>query len=122
MIFKRELAEIQNAKSDFESAAKTLESIKLEQCTATEKVTIWLQIADNWLAADDSVNAEKFINNCAHIIRDVPSQSDKEKTLHVEFKICQAMISDSKRKFNLAAWDFYRLSNNPDLDDESKIL
>jgi COP9 signalosome complex subunit 4 len=32
------------------------------------------------------------------------------------------MILDSKRKFNVAAWEFFRLSNNADLDSESQIL
>jgi hypothetical protein len=59
----------------------------LDTASAVEKATIWLQIGDNWLAADDSVFAEKFINNCAHIMRDVPSDSEKGKQLHVDYKI-----------------------------------
>lgn len=61
-----------SAREEYELAARILEKINLEQTNRIvenkEKVDLWLTIADNWFEADDSVNAEKFINKAAHIM------------------------------------------------------
>ena len=77
-IFKKEMAEVLTARDDNELAAKTLESINLEQSNReikpAEKADVWLSIAENWFEADDSVNAEKFINKCAHVMHLFPNE------------------------------------------------
>jgi len=67
-LFKKEIADIQSGKEDYESAARTLESINLKDggLPLMDKVDIWLTIADHWFDADDSVNSEKYINLAAH--------------------------------------------------------
>ena len=66
MIFKKEIADIYSARNEFEDAARTLESINLKDTNRNirpaDVVSIWLDIADYWFDADDSVNAEKFVN------------------------------------------------------------
>jgi len=66
------MAEVLTAREDYESAARALESINLEQTNRqvkpTEKADIWLSVAENWFSYDDSVNAEKYINKAAHVM------------------------------------------------------
>jgi len=71
-----------------------------------------LTIAENWFAFDDSLNAEKYINKAAHVMHLFP----EEKALQLRYKNFQAKILDSKRKFNLAAWEYYSLSNQEEID------
>jgi len=73
---------------------------------------VWLTIAEYWFSADDSVNAEKFINKAAHVMHHCLS----DKSIQLRYKNFQAKIMDSKRKFNLAAWEYYGLSNEEDID------
>ena len=68
---------------------------------------LWLQIADNWFDAEDSVNAEKYINKSAHLMHLVADNRE----LQIRYKNYQAKILDSKRKFNLAGWEYYSISN-----------
>jgi len=89
MIFKKELADIYSARDDHESAARVLETINLEQTnraiTANDKVDVWLDIAQHWFNADDSVNAEKFVNKAAHIMHLCSNDLDG-KTLQLRYK------------------------------------
>ena len=66
------MADIHAAKGDYEDAAKVLEKVKLEQTkrevTPADKAGTWLQIADYWFDAEDSVNAETYINKAAHLM------------------------------------------------------
>lgn len=78
---------------------------------------LWLQIADNWFDAEDSVNAEKYINKAAHIMHLV---SDNRE-LQIRYKNYQAKILDSKRKFNLAAWEYYSISNLEGIEQEDQL-
>ena len=109
-MFKRELAGWQATQKDYEGAARTLESINLEQTNRNvsekEKVEVYLEIAQNWLEEEDYVNASNFVNKAAHIMHLV-----EDVTLQLTFKSFQAKLLDTKRKFHLAAWEFYRLSN-----------
>jgi hypothetical protein len=61
-IFKKELAEVQAARDEYENAARTLERIKLDQTQRTvipgEKIETWLLIADHYFAAEESGYAE----------------------------------------------------------------
>lgn len=117
------MADIHAAKGDYEDAAKVLEKVKLEQTkrevTPADKAGTWLQIADYWFDAEDSVNAETYINKAAHLMHHVAGDTkltpDEKKALALRFKYSQAKISDSKRKFIVAAWEYYGLSNNESL-------
>jgi hypothetical protein len=66
MLFKKEISDIHAARDEYEEAAKVLETINLKDTNRNirpaDVVGIWLDIADYWFEADDSVNAEKFVN------------------------------------------------------------
>lgn len=107
---KKLLAEIYAAKNDNEKAARTLEKINLENTTreisADEKADVYVQIAEYWFSEDDAVNAEKYINKAAHIIHQV-----QDNKLRNRYKVFHANIMDSKRRFLVAAYSYYDLSN-----------
>ena len=115
------MAEVLTARDEHEQAARVLEAINLEQSNRvinpSEKADVWLSIAENWFEADDSVNAEKYINKCAHIMHLFPN----ERGLQLRYKNFQAKILDSKRKFPLAAWEYFSLSNQEEIDAEDQI-
>lgn len=74
-------------------------------------------MAENWFQADESVNAEIYINKAAHIMHHIPN----ERHLQLQYKNYQAKILDSKRKFNLAAWEYFSLSNQEEIDQEDQL-
>jgi COP9 signalosome complex subunit 4 len=82
-----------------------------------EKAETWLTIAEAWFEYDDSVNAEKFVNKAAHVMHLV----EDDNSLTLRYKNFQAQINDSKRKFVIAAWEYYGLSNHGDLDFENQV-
>jgi COP9 signalosome complex subunit 4 len=104
------VAEIYAARQDFEKAARTLEKINVEnvnrQVSNDEKGQLYVQIAEYWFEFDDAVNAEKFINKAAHIIHLV-----QDNAVRIRYKVCHARIADSKRKFLVASFSYYELSN-----------
>jgi COP9 signalosome complex subunit 4 len=112
---KKQVAEIYSAKGDNEKAARTLEKINLEntsrEVTADEKAEIYVQVAEYWFVEDDAVNAEKYINKAAHIIHEVQDNELKNK-----YKVFHASIMDSKRRFIVAAYSYYNLSNTEGMD------
>mmetsp|Transcript_7787 Transcript_7787/g.13054 ORF Transcript_7787/g.13054 Transcript_7787/m.13054 type:complete len:165 (+) Transcript_7787:73-567(+) len=108
-LIKKELANVQAAKEDFVSAARTLEKVSIDQSDKSyrQKVEIWLSIAENWFEADDSVNAEKYVNKAAFLMHHLQN----ERELQIQYRCFNAKILDSKRQFNLAAWKYYHVSN-----------
>ena len=69
------MADIHAANKDFDLAAKILAKINLENAhrnvDADEKASVYITIAEHWLADGDAVNAETFINKSAHIMHHV---------------------------------------------------
>lgn len=116
------MAEVLTAREDYEKAARTLESINLDHTNRVvqphEKAEVWLTIAETWFEFDDSVNAEKYVNKAAHVMHLVQD----DKTLVLRYKNFQAKILDSKRKFVLAAWEYYSLSNHEELDFDNQLV
>eukprot|EP00347_Sterkiella_histriomuscorum_P012593 403367974 len=119
--FKRQIAEIYAARKDFEKAARTLEKINVENVNRAipndEKAHIYIQTAEFWFEDDDAVNAEKYINKAAHIIHLVQDQSVK-----LRYKVCHSRIMDSKRKFLVASFSYYELSNQEGVDPADLFL
>lgn len=114
---KREVAEVHAAKKCYDLAAKTLEKINLENANRTvepdEKALVYIQTAEYWFEDDgDAVNAGKFIDKAAHIIHLV-----KDPALSLRYKVCHARIMDSKRKFLVAAHNYYDLSNQEGVEE-----
>ena len=114
---KKQVAEIHAARKDFDKAARVLERINLEsQSSEDERAALLIQIAELWFEDDDAVNAEKFINRAAHVMHLVG-----DPALQVRFKVCHARIADSKRKFLVAAFSYYQLSNQENVNPEDLL-
>ena len=64
-------------------------------------------IAEYWFEADDSVNAEIYVNRAAYLMHHI----EDNKELQLQYKSFHAKIFDSKRQFALAAWKYYSVSN-----------
>ena len=79
-----------------------------------ERVTTWQEIAQHYLDAEESTDAEKFIFKQSREIHKIES----EKMLRVGFQGQQAKMKDSRRDFELAAWEYYRTSNMDLGEDE----
>lgn len=72
-----------------------------------ERITLWQTIAQHYLDADEAADAEKFIFKQSREIHKV----DGQQLLKVGFHGQQAKMKDSRRDFELAAWEYYRTSN-----------
>jgi COP9 signalosome complex subunit 4 len=68
------------------------------------------------LEDEDSVQAETYYNRAALL---APSTKDQETQL--QFKLCQARISDYSRKFLEAARWYHELSWVADIDEEERL-
>lgn len=119
--FKKQVAEIHAAKRDFDKAARTLERINLDNVNRIidndEKAQLLVQTAEYWFEDDDAVNAEKFINKAAHIMHLV-----KDQALQIRYKVCHSRIMDSKRKFLIASFSYYELSNQEGVDPADLLV
>mmetsp|Transcript_1257 Transcript_1257/g.1481 ORF Transcript_1257/g.1481 Transcript_1257/m.1481 type:complete len:229 (+) Transcript_1257:71-757(+) len=115
-LIKRELAEVFSAQKNYEQAARTLETILIDQSEKSfrEKAEVWLMIAENWFEADDSVNAEIYVNKAAYLMHHLEKCVD----IQLQYKSFHAKILDSKRQFTLAAWKYYSVSNQQGIEDE----
>lgn len=79
---------------------------------------MYIQIAEYWFEDDgDAVNAEKFINKAAHIMHHV-----KDNGIQLRYKVCNARINDSKRRFLVAAQSYYDLSNQDNVDASDLLV
>lgn len=115
------MAEIYAARRDFEKAARTLEKINVENVNRAvsddEKGQLYVTIAEHWFEWDDAVNAEKFINKAAHLIHRV-----QDSSIRIRYKVCHARIADSKRKFLIASYSYYELSNQEGVDPADLLI
>lgn len=115
------MAEIHAARKDFDKAARMLEKINMDNAnrivSEEEKASLLIQIAELWFEDDDAVNAEKFINKAAHIIHLV-----SDAALQIKFKVCHARIADSKRKFLIASFSYYQLSNQENVNPDDLMV
>mmetsp|Transcript_18376 Transcript_18376/g.33021 ORF Transcript_18376/g.33021 Transcript_18376/m.33021 type:complete len:391 (+) Transcript_18376:1776-2948(+) len=106
---REQVAEVLTAKRDFYSAARTLAGINLESSTRNvpvpEKAAKYVQIAELFLEADDSVSAESYIGRASmiiHLVTDIP--------LTLRHRVCYARVLDSRREFLQAARSYFALS------------
>lgn len=70
-----------------------------------DKLRVYVRIVRLLLEDEDSIQAETYYNRAALLVH---STSDKETLL--QFKLCQARISDYGRKFLEAASRYHELS------------
>lgn len=80
-----------------------------------EKLRVYVRIVRLFLEDEDHVQAETFYNRAALLAH---ATSDKETLL--QFKLCQARISDYSRKFLEAATRYHELSWIAEIDEEER--
>lgn len=81
----------------------------------SEKLRVYVRIVRLLLEDEDSVQAETYYNRAALLVH---SATDREIIL--QFKLCQARISDYSRKFLEAASRYHELSYVGEIDEEER--
>ena len=80
-----------------------------------DKLRVYVRIVRLLLEDEDHVQAETYYNRAALLAH---ATSDKETLL--QFKLCQARISDYSRKFLEAASRYHELSWISEIDEEER--
>ncbi|KAF5389096.1 hypothetical protein D9757_004911 [Collybiopsis confluens] len=114
-----QLADIYENEEEWSDAARVLMGIQLDSNQRSmpdgEKMRVYVRIVRLLLEDEDSVQAESYFNRAQLLVH---STSDKETLL--QFKLCQARISDYSRKFLEAASRYHELSFVPEIDEEER--
>ena len=80
-----------------------------------DKFRVYVRIVRLLLEDEDSVQAETYYNRAASL-----SNSTTNKEIQLQFKLCQARISDYARKFLEAALRYHELSWVAEIDEEER--
>lgn len=80
-----------------------------------DKLRVYVRIVRLLLEEEDSVQAETYYNRAAVLMHSAP---DRETQL--QFKLCQARISDYSRKFLEAAARYHELSYFAEIDEDER--
>jgi COP9 signalosome complex subunit 4 len=114
-----QLADLIEEEEEWSEAARVLMGISLDSGQRTipdeDKLRVNVRIVRLLLEDEDSVQAESYYNRAALLVH---STSDKETLL--QFKLCQARISDYARKFLEAAMRYHELSWVAEIDEEER--
>ncbi|KAH7929481.1 hypothetical protein BV22DRAFT_1029535 [Leucogyrophana mollusca] len=114
-----QLADLLETEEDWSEAARVLMGISLDSGTRSlpddEKFRVYIRIVRLLLEEEDSVQAETYYNRAVSLSN---STSDRETLL--QFKLCQARISDYARKFLEAAMRYHELSWVAEIDEEER--
>lgn len=116
---KFQLADLLEIEEEWSEAARVLMSTSLESgqrsVSDADKLRVYIRIVRLLLEDEESVQSETYYNRAALLIH---SASDRETTL--QFKLCQARISDYSRKFLEAASRYHELSYVGEIDEEER--
>ncbi|KAL0949524.1 hypothetical protein HGRIS_009575 [Hohenbuehelia grisea] len=114
-----QLADILENEEEWSDAARILMGINFESSQRSiqdaDKLRVYVRIVRLLLEDEDSVQAETYYNRAASIVH---STTDRETVL--QFKLCQARISDYSRKFLEAASRYHELSFVGEIDEEER--
>ncbi|KAF9485325.1 hypothetical protein BDN70DRAFT_871348 [Pholiota conissans] len=114
-----QLADLLEGEEEWSDAARVLMGISLDSGQRSigdsEKLRIYVRIVRLLLEDEDSVQAETYYNRAALLVH---SANDRETLL--QFKLCQARISDYSRKFLEAASRYHELSYVGEIDEEER--
>lgn len=80
-----------------------------------DKFRVYVRIVRLLLEDEDSVQADTYYNRAASL-----SNSTTDKEIQLQFKLCQARISDYARKFLEAAMRYHELSWVAEIDEEER--
>ncbi|KAJ7700131.1 hypothetical protein B0H17DRAFT_280752 [Mycena rosella] len=118
-ILRFQLADILEQEEEWSEAARVLMGTSLDSgqraMAEGEKLRVYVRIVRLLLEDEDSIQAETYYNRAALLVH---STSDKETLL--QFKLCQARISDYGRKFLEAASRYHELSYVGEIDEEER--
>lgn len=105
---------------DFLEAARTLQGISLESGQRVigddYKLKVYIRIIRCFLEEDDATSADTYLNRATLLIH---STQDPEILLH--FKLAQARIFDSRRKFIEASQKYHELSFSAQIPEEERV-
>ncbi|KAI0081778.1 hypothetical protein K474DRAFT_1694826 [Panus rudis PR-1116 ss-1] len=112
-----QLADILEHNEEWTDAARVLMGISLDagQRPDEEKFRVYVRIVRLLLEDEDNAQAEAYYNRAALLSN---STTDKETIL--QFKLCQARLSDYARKFLEAAARYHELSFIPEIDETDR--
>ncbi|KAJ7682768.1 hypothetical protein DFH06DRAFT_1314946 [Mycena polygramma] len=118
-ILRFQLADILEEEEEWSEAARVLMGTSLDSgqraMAEGEKLRVYVRIVRLLLEDEDSIQAETYYNRAALLVH---STTDKETLL--QFKLCQARISDYGRKFLEAASRYHELSYVGEIDEEER--
>ncbi|KAG2013611.1 COP8 [Coprinopsis cinerea AmutBmut pab1-1] len=114
-----QLADILEDEEDWSGAARVLMGISLDSGQRTtgdaDKFKVYVRIVRLLLEEEDSVQAETYYNRAALLVHSI-----SEREILLQFKLCQARISDYSRKFLEAASRYHELSYVGEIDEEER--
>lgn len=114
-----QLADLLEAEEEWSDAARVLMGISFDSGQRAigdaDKLRVYVRIVRLLLEDEDSVQAETYYNRAALLVH---SANDRETLL--QFKLCQARISDYGRKFLEAASRYHELSYVGEIDEEER--
>ncbi|KAJ7276436.1 hypothetical protein B0H12DRAFT_1214984 [Mycena haematopus] len=114
-----QLADILEEEEEWSEAARVLMGTSLDSgqraMAEGDKLRVYVRIVRLLLEDEDSIQAETYYNRAALLVH---STTNKETLL--QFKLCQARISDYGRKFLEAASRYHELSYVGDIDEDER--
>ncbi|KAJ8515067.1 hypothetical protein ONZ45_g7479 [Pleurotus djamor] len=118
-LLRFQLADILESEEEWSEAARVLMAISTDSSQRStsdeDKLRIYVRIVRLLLEDEDSVQAETYYNRAASLMH---STTNRETVL--QFKLCQARISDYGRKFLEAASRYHELSWVGEIDEEER--
>lgn len=113
------LADAYTTDGDFSEAAKVLQGIQLEssqrKVSDADKFKLWVRICRLYLEDGDTTTAETFLNRAKNLMWLV---DDPVELLN--FKLSQARISDSQRRFLEAGTVYHEISAVPAIAESER--
>ncbi|MBW0460447.1 hypothetical protein O181_000162 [Austropuccinia psidii MF-1] len=113
------LASLLEDDEDWSGAARALQAIPLDgshrMVSEEYKLKTYIRIVRLMLEDDDATSAESYLNRASLLI---PTTKDEATIL--AFKLSQARIFDSKRKFEEASKKYHEISFVPNLAEEER--
>ncbi|KAH9899865.1 hypothetical protein C8Q73DRAFT_743706 [Cubamyces lactineus] len=114
-----QLADILEEEEQWSDAARVLMGISLDSGQRSlpdeDKFRVYVRIVRLLLEEEDSVEAERYYNRAALL-----AHNATDKVTLLQFKLCQARISDYGRKFLEAAGRYHELSWEAEIDEDER--
>ncbi|KAJ7179105.1 hypothetical protein C8R46DRAFT_886999 [Mycena filopes] len=118
-ILRFQLADILEEEEEWSEAARVLMGTSLDSgqraMADSEKLRVYVRIVRLLLEEEENSQAETYYNRAALLVH-----STTDKVTLLQFKLCQARISDYGRKFLEAASRYHELSYVGDIDEEER--